>query len=89
MPVYDFSCHECNATFERVDKIADRKQFTPCPECSGMAERIITAKVQRDEPTWLASSVEVLLPKGKDVRPITNRGEFNRYLKENNIVQSG
>jgi putative FmdB family regulatory protein len=87
MPVYDHYCHGCDSITEHICKIKDRKQFVPCKECGGSAERIITAKIQRDEPLWLDSAVSNL---ADDAAPqIKSRTEFNKYLAANNIVQRG
>ena len=88
-PMYDYSCHDCHKTFERFFRIEERKQFEICPECGASAERTISANIQRDDPPWLSSATANLLPKGTDVRPITDRVAYKRYLRDNNIVEAG
>jgi putative FmdB family regulatory protein len=34
MPLYDYVCNDCNATWEVICKIAERENIHPCPECS-------------------------------------------------------
>jgi len=89
MPLYEHFCGCCNETFAVIRKIDDRKQFEICPECGASAERIISANIQRDEPPWLSSATANLLPKGTDVRPITDRVAYKRYLRDNGIVEAG
>lgn len=47
MPSYDYKCSECNHTFEKSSKIADRKvpETEPCPACQKLAVQhvILTA----------------------------------------------
>jgi putative FmdB family regulatory protein len=87
MPVYSHWCQSCQKETENICSIKDRKQFVVCDHCGGSAERIITAKIQRDEPLWLDSAVSNL---ADDAAPqIKSRTEFNKYLAANNIVQRG
>ena len=41
MPIYDFTCKNCNTTFEAFAKIETRE--LDCPECEGTAVRQISA----------------------------------------------
>jgi putative FmdB family regulatory protein len=34
MPLYDYHCNDCNATFEVICKISERDDPHTCPECS-------------------------------------------------------
>lgn len=87
MPVYDHYCSQCDSIVEHICKVAERKQFVPCPHCGGSAERIITSHIQRDEPVWLDSAVDNLADEARNV--ISNRTDFNKYLSQNGIIQRG
>lgn len=45
MPIREFRCKECDIKFEEYYKTRDEfdkwKDFTPCPECSLIAEPLI------------------------------------------------
>ena len=89
MPIYEHYCHECDTITEKVCKIDERKQFVSCHKCGSHAERIISSSggIQRDEPTWLESAVDNLVPDGAH-KP-ESRTEFKRYLREHNVEQVG
>jgi len=91
MPLYDFHCSKCNETFDQVYRLTDQKDVIMCPFCGGDARKIIVPghggiKTDGDVP-WLASAVQSLQPDHE--RPIETRGEYNHYLKENNIIAAG
>lgn len=86
MPLYDHYCHECDQITEHSCTIADRKQFVPCP-CGGSAERIISASIQRVEPSWLDDAKMGL--HSQDRHKLTDRNSFNAYLKREGIAQIG
>jgi putative FmdB family regulatory protein len=39
MPLYEYSCPNCNAAFERRRAVAERSAPQPCPECGD--ERVV------------------------------------------------
>ncbi len=44
MPIYDFSCGQCGATFEELVRSTTKDEEVVCPECGGkQAERQISA----------------------------------------------
>ena len=48
MPIYDYTCSECEHEFERVNTIADRKTCE-CPKCGSMAtQRLRTINFKCD-----------------------------------------
>lgn len=87
MPVYDHYCTVCDTITEIVCKIADRKAFIVCPDCGGMAERIVSSQILRNEPTWLGSAVDNLHDEAK--AEVRDRSDYNRYLKQHGIVERG
>jgi len=85
MPIYMYEC-SCGKEFDEFHKINDRDDPTFC-DCGNQAKRVISSSIFRDQPTWLNSACKVLQPDGE--KPIESRGEFKRYLKDNNIVERG
>lgn len=43
MPLYDFTCPACDATFERLTSIGAANRSIECPNCGREAERILSA----------------------------------------------
>ena len=86
MPMYEHYCQECDQVTEHFCRIDDRKQFVICP-CGGSAERVITASIQRVEPTWLDDAKMGL--HSQDRHKLTDRNSFNAYLKREGIAQIG
>ncbi|WP_027390731.1 FmdB family zinc ribbon protein [Chrysiogenes arsenatis] len=41
MPIYEYTCHECGKTFEKIEKM-DAPKETACVTCSGTAHRILS-----------------------------------------------
>lgn len=87
MPLYEHYCTECDGISEDVCRIDDRKQFIKCRHCGGSAERVISASIQRVEPTWLDSAVSNLADEARG--EIRDRNDFNRYLKREGLEQTG
>ena len=87
MPTYDHYCPECDTITEELCRIADRKQFIVCKQCGGSAERIISAAIQRVEPTWLESAKQQLHSDSRD--QIRDRHDLKRYMKREGIEQVG
>ena len=93
MPLYNFQCHGCGEDIEQIHKIDDCPKSVICPQCHDIAVKVIVpghggsfCDSAVDVP-WLASAREVLQPDHE--RPIETRGEYNRYLKEKNIIAAG
>ena len=86
MPLYDYFCKTCGHTSERFYKITEFPESVKC-ECGGEAKKVCNCQVLRDEPSWLGSACDVLLD--SHTKPIETRTQFNRYLKDNGIVQRG
>ncbi len=42
MPLYEYACASCGATFERLAKVSDRRTAQPCPNCSRAPARILS-----------------------------------------------
>ena len=43
MPIYEFKCLECNATFEKLFFNSDEKIDLACPECKSQSlERVVS-----------------------------------------------
>ena len=87
MPLYEHYCQGCDQITEEFCKIDDRKQFVVCKHCGGSAERIISATIQRVEPSWLESAKANL--HGDNKHTIRDRNDFERYLKKEGIAQAG
>jgi len=87
MPLYEHYCAECDTITEEVCKISDRKQFVICKTCGGSAERIISAAIQRVEPTWLDDAKRSL--HHQDMDSVRDRNDLTRYLKKEGIEQIG
>ena len=41
MPIYEYTCNNCNKGFEILQKITEKSK-TKCPECGGKLEKIIS-----------------------------------------------
>jgi putative FmdB family regulatory protein len=50
MPIYEYECGRCQHRFELIQKFSD-KPVRKCPECSGKAERLISAPAIRFKGT--------------------------------------
>ena len=93
MALFDFECVNCGFIEERVYKIEECPDDHVCPSCHGLSVKIISlghGGIRCDSAVdvpWLASAVNSLQPDHE--QPITTRGEYNRYLKDNNIIASG
>jgi putative FmdB family regulatory protein len=88
MPIYEYECPDCKLHHESVARISERNNPVHCEECGTISRRIIVAKIQRNEPTWLADAIHHAIPHGSDVVKPTDRIEFNRYLKDNGIAHA-
>ena len=87
MPIYEFHCDNCKTITSRIFSIKDRPNKVKC-ECGKKAKLIISrSAIQADslnDVKWLPSAIKTLQPDGE--KPITTRGEYNKYLKRNGIV---
>ena len=85
MPLYEHYCTECDTITENVCKIVDRKQFIPCPECGGSAERIISSHIERVEPTWLPAANVTCFGDSIDSPRPEDRNAFKRECKKQGV----
>ena len=91
MPLYTYECSSCGEQEERVYKVDECPRTIQCLKCHEIMVKVILPghggiKTDGDVP-WLASAAKVLQPDHE--RPIETRGEYNRYLKDNNIIAAG
>jgi putative FmdB family regulatory protein len=42
MPLYEYKCEKCGATFEAITRITEKDE-TECPECGAPAERQVSS----------------------------------------------
>ena len=88
MPIYGYECSGCGNAFEMFFPLKEWNITPGCPDCGGEGRKVLTAKIQRDEPVWLDDVVrETLQDIEAGERPITNRTEYKRYLKDNRIIE--
>jgi putative FmdB family regulatory protein len=87
MPLYDHYCSQCDTITEEICHINERKQFIPCKNCGASAERIITAKIQRVEPTWLNDAKRSLNPEAR--ASIKDRNDLASYCRKEGIEHIG
>jgi len=93
MPLYCFECVNCGNRFDIFAKIDERPESVICDDCGEHAVNVIIAghggikcDSANDIP-WFASAIENLQPDHE--RPLETRGEYNKYLKDKNIIASG
>ena len=90
MPLYEYQCCFCDHKFEKFYKLKDCKTVPWCPECGHHGEKVFTAQIQRDEPTWLTDDVrDALMDREDPHRRLETRTDYNRYLKDNGIMPIG
>lgn len=89
MILYEHLCIDCNKITDNICTIAERKQEIVCQHCGGLARRIISSHIERQEPTWLPDAINHAVPHGGDVRRPADRNEFNQFLRENRIEHAG
>lgn len=88
MPAYDFMCQKCKRTDELIYRMQDKPKSVKC-NCGGdMISIPARINIQAIEPTWLNDEVRGSLQTEKEAKenPITNRDEYNKYLKDNDLV---
>ena len=42
MPVYEYRCADCASTFEKLVPMSADGGPTPCPECGGRSEKLLS-----------------------------------------------
>ena len=87
MPLYRYECPNCTIEYDQFLKLADYKTPVLCPTCGRIGKKVITAQIQRDEPTWLNDEVRGCLQDTETEKPIETRTEYKRYLKDNGIIE--
>jgi putative FmdB family regulatory protein len=45
VPLYEYRCHSCSATFELLRPIADRQLEAVCPRCEGRTTMPLISRV--------------------------------------------
>ncbi|MDD6088210.1 MAG: zinc ribbon domain-containing protein [Desulfovibrionaceae bacterium] len=56
MPIYEYCCRNCGKTFEEWGQHFDSPSEETCPECGGVAERIISQTTFKLEGTgWYST----------------------------------
>lgn len=77
MPIYEYECQQCHATFELMQKIQD-KPVTKCPEClNDTAERMVSrTSFQLKGTGWYETDF-----KNKKPNPSQNKTENNSETK--------
>ena len=88
--LYTYECPD-HGEFDVILKLAEMTPTYKCPECRKKGKRVLvpgSGGVFLDEqPSWLASACETLLrPEDK---PLTTRGEYKKYLKDNGVFERG
>ena len=83
MPLYGFKC-QCGREEDLLMAIADRNKEVTCEGCESIMTRIITANIERVEPTWLGSMKQMLPPKERE--GATDRHSFNQALDRSGLV---
>ena len=76
MPLYHYKCPNCTTEYDQFLKLADYKTPVPCHNCGHIGEKVITAQIQRDEPTWLNDEVRGCLQDTETEKPIEKPGRF-------------
>jgi putative FmdB family regulatory protein len=89
MPIYEYKCKKCRRTIEAWYPVTHIPDRVKCP-CGKMAKKVLSRNgaIHTDgDVKWLASACKVMQRDGE--KPIETRGEYERYLKENNYVCKG
>jgi len=87
MPLYQYQCPNCDEQFDHFLKLENYKYPVSCPTCGRTGKKVLTAKIQRDEPVWLDDEVRGCLQDTEAEPPIENRSAYKRYLKDNGIIE--
>lgn len=95
MPLYEYKCPECGTHEEIYCRLSERPTQVPCPApgCSGFAHQIVAFRggLKTEHPNWLDDSVRWALQTEAErrKRPIQTRSDWERTLKEKNLVPVG
>jgi len=91
MPLYEYQCRECSNSFELYFPLQEWDVVPSCPDCGAESQKQLSAKIQREEPVWLDDETRGVLQDLDDpnTKPIENRTEYKRHLKENGIIERG
>lgn len=87
MPLYAFECKTCGKPQEAYFTIANRPPAIPC-ECGAQARRVMMiGAVQGDDmPPWMRHPDTLGCLQNSAERKVRTRSEFNKYVKEHNIL---
>lgn len=55
MPLYEYRCNDCTATFEVLRPMAERELSAVCPACESRASMPLISKVAAGGREWTAS----------------------------------
>lgn len=99
MPIYGYICTDCGHEFDRFLPLARYNEPQNCPECSGTARKVLTCVVHGDVPrsekdrhsNWIETTNVGLThknPNHKWGKPITNRTELKKRMKEKGVVHT-
>ena len=87
MIVSDFECLNGHR-FEDFVRDTEWDHYRRCPKCQRLSKRILTFRGGfRADPVWLDSACMLLQPDDPYEKRIESRTEFDKYLKEHNIIQ--
>jgi putative FmdB family regulatory protein len=64
MPVYEYRCAACAATYEKLVRHADRADAVPCPTCGGEGTRLLSLVAARGRGADDASPTPAAMPSG-------------------------
>ncbi len=42
MPIYEYTCTDCNLKFELIRPLSQATEAATCPKCEGSAERVLS-----------------------------------------------
>jgi putative FmdB family regulatory protein len=86
MPTYVWNCED-HGHFDKIYKMADKPNIAPCPECGMISTQVpVCGGIQGDEPAWLNDPQVLGSLQKQGERPIENRTQYKKYMKDNNIV---
>ena len=88
MPIYEYKCKKCRRVTEKWFKINEIQDRIKCV-CGKTAKKVIShGAIKTDgDVKWLESARMTLQPDYE--RPLTTRGEYNKYLKNKGLESIG